>query len=129
MPRPVLLLILNLACATSASCAFTAAPETHCVALDANPCRTATVVIVDQLGPTHPIQRIGLFGYHGCLGYCPLMLDPAPAPLEALAAVRFGDGSEDQAVTITGFDRGALKIIPTEGLSSEQVFAMAEFPK
>ena len=108
------------------SCALASPPQVRCVELGAEQCATGALAIAAEMGLAHPIQRIGLYGYRGCLGYCPL--NP-PEQLEAIGAVAFADGSPDAVVTVNGLERGSLSITPTEGLTPAQVLAMAGFPK
>ncbi len=124
MIRRLLALWMPLVICTS--CALASLPQVRCVELGTEQCTAGALAIAAEMGPAHPIQRIGLYGYHGCLGYCPL--NP-PEQLEAIGAVVFADGFPDAVVTVNGLEQGSLSITPTEGLTSTQVLAMAGFQK
>jgi hypothetical protein len=109
-----------------ASCALVAPPKVQCVELGAEQCTTAALAIAAEMGLAHPIQRMGLYGYRGCLGYCPLQ---TPQQLEAIGAVDFADDTPDAVVTADGLEEGSVTIVPTEGFTSPQVIRMAGSPK
>jgi hypothetical protein len=127
MSRPLLVLFFPLVIGTS--CTVASLPEVRCADLQPEPCLTATLAIDAAFEREHAIARIGLFGYHGCFGFCPLVVFPQPEPLDALGAVVFSDGSPDAVVTIGGLDRSTVTLEPIQGLTSAQVLAMAGYAR
>jgi hypothetical protein len=79
-----------------AACGFVPRPPMVCDRLPSDTCREIRAAVLADLGTGHPVGRVVVVGYRGCLPLpisCPLMRNPPPRAVSAIVGVRFTDGA------------------------------------
>ena len=79
-------------------------PKLQCQSLEPDRCVAAANAIMAQARPGPSIVAIGLLGYRGCFGYCPLSTGTASS-LQAFAGVEYEDGTK-VALDVADLDPG-----------------------